>query len=227
MTFSIAGVCEETNEIGFAVATSSVCVGARCGAAVPGKCVVFSQAKTNPLLHRVGIDAFLETNDVDKALEAMISREKQPQWRQLGILSATGEASHFSGESCLDVAEGAVGKGCLALGNAVSNTKVIGAMVAGFEQASGPLAYRLISGLKSGEDAGAEIDPLQSTAIRIYGEYEFPITDLRIDKSRDPIGDMFELWEDWAPKLGDYIIRAINPDQARPSREIENVNRSA
>ena len=52
MTFSIAGRCPETGQIGFAVTTSSVCVGARVGAVTDG-CVVFSQARTDPRLHRV------------------------------------------------------------------------------------------------------------------------------------------------------------------------------
>ena len=77
MTFSIAGTCSDTGEIGYAVATSSVCVGARVGMAGPGLCVVFSQARTDPRLHQVGFDAFRRTHDAKAALTPDLVHHRQ------------------------------------------------------------------------------------------------------------------------------------------------------
>jgi len=57
MTFSLAGRCAETGQMGYVVATSSVCVGARVGAVADGV-VIFSQARTDPRLHAVGLEAW-------------------------------------------------------------------------------------------------------------------------------------------------------------------------
>ena len=100
MTFSIAGRCPETGDIGFAVTTSSVCVGARVGAVAEG-CVVFSQARTDPRLHAVGLKAWAETASAQAALNAMHTAAVAPHWRQLGVLPATGDALHLTGDSCL------------------------------------------------------------------------------------------------------------------------------
>lgn len=224
MTFSIAGTCSDTGEIGYAVATSSVCVGARVGMAGPGLCVVFSQARTDPRLHQVGFDAFRRTHDAKAALNAMRDAAIQPEWRQLGVFAMDGSSSHHTGSGCLDHAGGIQGRGCLALGNAIASAAVLEAMVSGFENTRGPLAARLIAGLKGGEQAGGEINPLQSACLRVYGEYDFPVADIRIDKHEDSIGELSALWDDWSVKADDYILRALDPGSAKPSDEIERLS---
>jgi uncharacterized Ntn-hydrolase superfamily protein len=221
MTFSIAAICPDTGEIGYAVATSSVCVGARVGAAIAGQCVVFSQARTDPRLHQHGLDAYVETGDVDDALEAMRDQASQTHWRQLGVLGRDGTGRHFTGSSCQAEADGVVGSNCLALGNAIANKAVLPAMIAGAETSTGRLAERLIAALKAGQDAGGEHDPLQSAALQVYGSHEFPLADLRIDKSDDPILELLDLWRDWSPKAAAYTVRAIDPDAAPSSDEVE------
>lgn len=222
MTFSIGAVDPESGEIGFGVATSSVCVGARVGAATPGGCVVFSQARTDPRLHQVGLDAYAASRSVDRALEAMLAAAEAPHWRQLGVLGLDGGARHATGSSCLDVSGGLAGDHCLALGNFLGSVDVLPAMVAAYETTAGPLADRLIAALAAGEKAGGECDPLQSAAVKVYGAHAFALADLRVDKSARPIEDLDALWRDWAPKSDAYVIRVLDPDAAPPSREVEH-----
>jgi len=221
MTFSIAAVCPDSAEIGFAVATSSVCVGARVGAAAADQCVVFSQARTDPRLHRHGLEAYRTTGDADAALAAMRDQAVQVHWRQLGVLGRDGVGRYFTGSSCQDVADGMVGSNCLALGNAIADKAVLPAMIAAAEAATGPLAGRLIAALKAGEDAGGEHDPLQSAALQVFAADEFPCADLRIDKSNQPILDLLDLWRDWSAKAAAYRVRALDPEAAPSSDEVE------
>lgn len=226
MTFSLAGICRDTGQIGCAVTTSSVCVGARCGR-VGRDCVVLSQARTDPRLHQVGLEAHARTGDPDAALAAMRAAATAPHWRQLGILDRSGAARHVTGASCLPACGGVAGRDCLALGNYLAGDAVLPAMVHAFEGSGGPLAERLIAGLAAGLQAGGEIDPLQSAALLVFADQDFAYADLRIDRSTTPIADLDALWQDWKGKADAYLVRALDPDAALPSREVEGTGPAA
>lgn len=220
MTFSLAGRCRDTGQIGFAVATSSVCVGARVGAVTDG-CVVFSQARTDPRLHDVGIAAWHETRDATKTLNAMHSAAVAPHWRQLGVLAQTGAGVHLTGGSCLPECGGEVGAHSLAVGNFLGSPDVLPALVDTFEATLGVLAYRLIAAMLAGEAAGSERDPLQSACVVVLGADNLRDVDLRVDASENPLSDLAVLLEDWLPKADAYRLRAVDPDAAPSSSEVE------
>lgn len=220
MTFSLAGRCTETGRIGFAVATSSVCVGARVGAIVEG-CVVFSQARTDPRLHAVGISTWQRTKDAAETLSAMREAATSAHWRQLGILTSKGVPLHYTGASCLDHCGGFEGANSLSLGNFLGSATVLPEMVRAFEEASGPLEERLQAGMLAGEAAGSEREPLQSAALKVLGDEGLMDADIRVDFSTDPLKDLGVLWRDWAPKAAAYRLRAIDPDAAPSSAEVE------
>ncbi|MBO6563039.1 MAG: DUF1028 domain-containing protein [Nisaea sp.] len=220
MTFSIAGRCLETGRIGFAVATSSVCVGARVGAVTDG-CVVFSQARTDPRLHSFGLAAWHRTADAGQTLAAMRDAATAPHWRQLGVLPFKGTPLHHTGASCLPHCGGEIGENCLALGNFLGTAEVLPEMVRAFEAATGSLEERLQAGMKAGEAAGSEKEPLQSAALKVLGSDDLMDADLRVDFSTDPLSDLVKLWQDWAPKAAAYRLRATDPDAAPSSAEVE------
>ena len=220
MTFSIAAVCQRSGQIGYAVTTSSVCVGARCGQIGPD-CVVFSQARTDPRLHANGLAAYAASNSADAALQAMKEAAVSLHWRQLGILTRSAEVAHFTGESCLPCCGGLGGAGSLALGNFLGSEDVLPAMVEGAANAAAPLAERLLAALAAGQEAGGERDPLQSAALKVLGADHLYDADLRVDKSVDPIADLAALWQDWKPKATAYRTRALAPDDAPPSSAVE------
>ena len=220
MTFSLAGRCTETRQIGFAVTTSSVCVGARVGAVAEG-CVVFSQARTDPRLHDVGLAAWRATRKADVALVAMQAAAKAPHWRQLGVLAATGPGVFVTGASCLPECGGLSGDNSLALGNFLGSADVLPALVETFEHTDGTLAMRLITAMLAGEAAGSERDPLQSAAIVVFGDEDLKDVDLRVDASATPLDDLAALVRDWLPKAAAYRLRALDPDNAPSSSEVE------
>jgi uncharacterized Ntn-hydrolase superfamily protein len=226
MTFSIAAVCQRTGELGLAVTTSSVCVGARVGRIGPN-CVVFSQARTDPRLHADALEAFAASNDAMAALEAMKAAATGLHWRQLGVLARTGEGVHFTGESCLPCCGGMAVNGLLALGNFLGSEEVLPSIIEGASREADPLAERLINALEAGLAAGGEMDPIQSAAVMILGADGLYNADLRVDKSAEPLSDLASLWQDWQPKAAAYRIRALSPDDALPSSEVEHGGASA
>jgi uncharacterized Ntn-hydrolase superfamily protein len=53
---------------------------------------------------------------------------------------------------------------------------------------------------------------LRSAALLIADRDPFPLTDLRIDFAGDPIGQLAELWQVWAPEAEAYRRRVHDPD---------------
>lgn len=220
MTFSLAGRCIETGQIGFAVTTSSVCVGARVGAVTEG-CVVFSQARTDPRLHAVGLAEWQVTRNAAAVLQAMQVAATAPHWRQLGVFPARGQGLHVTGASCLPHCGGLTGANSLALGNFLGTALVLPALVETFEQTGGSLVARLLAAMQAGEAAGSERDPLQSAAVVVMGSENLKDVDLRVDASADPLSDLADLVADWMPKAAAYRQRALDPDAAPSSSAVE------
>lgn len=225
MTYSLAGRCPETGRIGFCVATSSVAVGARVGAVETGV-VVFSQARTDPRLHKVGLRAFEDGADASGVLAAMKAAGTALHWRQLGVLTMDGPAQHHTGSSCMDHTGGLAGENSLALGNFLGSAEVLPEMVRGFETTRGTLETRLLAGMLAGETAGSERDPLQSAYLVVLGPDDLKDSDLRIDDSQTPLQDLKTLYGSWAPKADPYRLRALDPDKA-PSSSIVEGNSTA
>jgi len=84
------------------------------------------------------------------------------------------------------------------------------------------LAERLLTGMRAGELAGSEKEPLQSAALVVMGAQNLRDVDLRIDFDTDPLSAMGYLLADWLPKAAAYRVRALDPDNAPSSAEVES-----
>ena len=88
-------------------------------------------------------------------------------------------------------------------------------MVEAFGSAQGTLAERLLRALRAGLDAGGEAGPVHSAGLLVVHNASWPIVDLRVDwDERDPVGALERLYEIYAPQVGAYVDRAINPTRA-------------
>ena len=77
-----------------------------------------------------------------------------------------------------------------------------------------PLAERLVHALEEGLAAGGEIGPVRSACLMVVERESFPLIDLRVDWHDTPVGELRALWNRYAPQTGDYLIRALDPDNA-------------
>ena len=87
-------------------------------------------------------------------------------------------------------------------------------MVSGFEQASGPLAEKLLTALKAALDAGGEMGPVRSAGLLVAGRATWPHVDLRVDWSEEPVEVLCANWQVYILQVEDYLTRANNPDAA-------------
>lgn len=215
MTFSIVGRCAETGQLGIAISSSSIAVGARCPWLRAGVGAVSTQNITLPALGPQ-ILALLEAGESPNvALSQSLDSNGYGQYRQVTVIDSHGASAHFTGSEALGVHHARAGEQCVAAGNLLSSPVVIDAMVDAFEQVAGGLPDRLLAAMHAAMAAGGEAGPVHSAALSVVGDLVWPVVDLRVDWADDnPIGELDALWRAYEPQLHDYITRALDPTQA-------------
>ncbi|WP_342651287.1 DUF1028 domain-containing protein [Pseudomonas sp. REB1044] len=216
MTFSIIGRCQETGQLGIAISSSSIAVGARCPWVRAGVGAVATQNITLPALGPQILDA-LEQGQLPPAaaLDQVLSANGWSEYRQVSVIDSQGQVALFTGSQALGVHHAVAGRQCAAAGNLLSAPSVIAAMVQAFEHRDGHLADRLLAAMQAAMAAGGEAGPVHSAALKIAGELTWPLVDLRVDwAEHDPIGALERLWQAYRPQMQDYVTRALDPTTA-------------
>ncbi len=215
MTFSIAARCPETGQLGIALSSSSIAVGARCPWLQPGVGAVSSQNITLPALGQFVLSELSLGTNPSQALEKALAGNVFSEYRQLTAINVHGESAVFSGEKTLGLNHAVQGKDCVAAGNMLADKAVISAMVTAFEGATGQLANRLLAAMQAAVVAGGEAGPVHSAAMKIVGSHSWPIVDLRVDwTEQDPITELCARWQAYEPQMQAYITREMDPREA-------------
>ncbi len=215
MTFSIVGRCAETGQLGVAISSSSIAVGARCPWLRAGVGAVASQNITLPALGPQILDALEAGLEPPAALDLALSRNGYSQYRQVALLDSRGRSALFSGSEALGQHNALAGEQCVAAGNLLASPTVIAVMIQAFEQTTGLLAERLLAAMHAASAAGGEAGPVHSAALKVVDDLTWPLVDLRVDwAEQDPIGELDKLWQAYRPQMQDYVIRALDPTRA-------------
>jgi uncharacterized Ntn-hydrolase superfamily protein len=216
MTFSIVGRCAQTGQLGIAISSSSIAVGARCPWLRAGVGAVATQNVTLPALGPQILD-LLESAQLEPAaaLDRALGANAWSEYRQVTVIDARGRTAFFSGKEALGTYHAVAGAQCVAAGNMLADRGVIEAMAPAFENATGLLADRLLAAMHAAMAAGGEAGPVHSAALKIVGDLSWPIVDLRVDwADADPIGQLDGLWQAYKPQMQDYVTRALDPTAA-------------
>jgi uncharacterized Ntn-hydrolase superfamily protein len=220
MTVSLLGRCARTGRLGMAIASSSAAVAARCANVRARVGVAASQNVTDPRLGPRLLDALAAGVAAEAAVEAVAAKAPHPGFRQLAVVDAHGRSAAWSGPRALGVHGTRTGEGWAAAGNLLSSESVLEALGAAFADAGEELELeaRLLAGLAAGLEAGGEAGPLRSAGLLVADTVEWPITDLRVDWTREdgagPIAELMHLWEIWSPNRDVYVTRALDPEAA-------------
>lgn len=215
MTFSISARCAETGMFGIAVSSSSPCVAARCAHARAGVGVVASQNITDPRLGPKGLDLMADGLSAPAVLERLKAEAPHLDYRQLALVDANGRTAAFSGVRTLGIHRTAEAQDAVAAGNLLADRQVPERMVAAFRDSAGaPLGDRLLGAMRAALDAGGEEGPVRSAGMLLVRDVPWPVADLRVDWSDDPIGDLERLWARWQPEMDAYVSRALDPASA-------------
>ncbi len=215
MTLSIAARCPESGQLGIAIASSSIAVGARCPWLLAGVGAVSSQNITLPALGQ-DILALLEQGMTpQQALVSALADDRFSDYRQVTVMDASGQTALFSGAHTLGVWNAVQGENCVAAGNMLADAAVIDAMTDAFAASEGELASRLIAALQAGIDRGGEAGPVHSAAVKVVDDYTWPLVDLRVDWADSaPTAELLRLWQAYEPQMQAYVTRALDPREA-------------
>jgi uncharacterized Ntn-hydrolase superfamily protein len=148
-------------------------------------------------------------------MTAIVSAESLIGWRQLTAIDKSGATATWSGDQTLGVHATAEGLDCVAAGNLLADSNVPMAMVVAFaDRPHEELGDRLMAALAEGLRAGGEAGPVHSAGLVIVSDVTWPVTDLRVDWSADPVAELNALWSLWRPQADAYRVRALDPAAA-------------
>lgn len=214
-TFSVAGRCEKTGDLGLVVTSSSPAVGARCAHIQYNTGIVLSQNVTDPRLATIGLEAMKQGFLATEAVETMKAASSYLEYRQLAAVDTNGNSSVFTGRHALGVSGEFSAKNVACVGNLLSDPNIPKAMGETFiANKHLDLAERLLASIEKGFEMGGELDDEHSIALLLYSNTPFPYIDLRIDYSDQPLLDLKQLLSVYTPQALDYQVRALDPTRA-------------
>jgi uncharacterized Ntn-hydrolase superfamily protein len=199
-TFSIVGFDPETKELGIAVQSKFLGVGAVVPWAKAGVGAVATQSYANTSYGPRGLEYMASGKTAQETVELLIADDEDRELRQFGIVDANGNAATYTGTCCYDWAGGVTGKNYAAQGNILVSEETVEAMGDTFEKSEGTLAHRLITALDAGQAAGGDSRGKQSAAVLIvkekggYGGFNDRALDLRVDDHPEPIKELIRIY---------------------------------
>ena len=198
-TFSIVAADPRTNEIGIAVQSKFLSVGAVVPWVRAGTGAIATQAFANTAYGPRALDLLARGDSPEAVAHALVSEDAGRADRQFGIVDASGRSWSFTGEQCIPFAGGIAGEGFAAQGNCLAGPAVVEALASAFAASRGHLADRLVAALAAAQAAGGDKRGQQSAALVIekpkggYAGFNDRYVDLRVDDHPAPIAELARL----------------------------------
>lgn len=250
MTFSIVGFDPGNGDLGVAVASKFLAVGAVVPWARAGVGAVATQSWANTDYGPDGLSLMGQSLSAAQALDAVVEGDEGRDDRQAGFVDARGGVATFTGSKCSDWAGGITGEGFAVQGNILTGEQVVSEMARAFAVTDGDLCDRLLAALLAGDAAGGDRRGKQSAALLVVregGGYEGRndrYIDIRVDdhpEAATELARVFELWDqtilvrsdpslEATPELVSEVQRrlaALGRYGGEPTGEYDQATRSA
>lgn len=225
-TFSIVARDPATGDLGVGVQSKYFGVGWVVPHAKAEVGALATQARGNILYGPQGLGLLESGVAPEVAIERLLADDPLREQRQVGLVSARGEAASYTGSETLPWSGGKTGDGYAVQGNLLAGPEVVDAMAAAFETTEGELAGRLVAALAAGQAAGGDARGRQSAALLVvrsgagYMGANDRLVDLHVEDHPTPIKELHRLL---GIRLSQVAIenahRAI--DTARDSDDLE------
>jgi uncharacterized Ntn-hydrolase superfamily protein len=201
VTFSIVACDLEAGQLGVAVASKFLAVGAVVPWLETGAGAIATQALANTRYGSDGLARLRGGASASEALAAVLAADEGRDDRQAGFVDAQGRAATHTGARCMDWEGGRTGAGYAVQGNILTGPGVVAAMAEAYEAGSGSLAERLLLALAAGDAAGGDRRGRQSAALAVvapgagYGGEDDSLVDLRVDDHPGPVPELKRLYD--------------------------------
>ena len=201
-TFSVVAADPRTGEVGVAVQSRFLAVGAVVPWAQAGVGAVATQSLANTTYGPEGLRLLAAGKSPDDVVKTLTEKDPARAVRQLGVVSADGRAATFTGAECHAWAGGRLGSNFAVQGNILAGEAVVQAMAESLEKSEGgELAQRMIDALAAGQAAGGDKRGMQSAALLVvregwgYAGLSDRYRDLRVDDHATPIAELQRLYD--------------------------------
>lgn len=232
VTFSIVAFDPDTHELGIAVQSKFLAVGAVVPWAKAGVGAIATQSFANTSYGPEGLRLLADGLDPTAVAAQLSAEDPEREKRQFGIVDATGRAATYTGKECFEWAGGFVGRHYCAQGNILAGPKVVEGIAQSFDGSSGQLADRLVAALHGGQRYGGDRRGMQSASLLVvkekggYAGFNDRYIDLNVDDHPRPIEELERLL-----KLYKLYFR-IEPPRLRRldvglTRELQGILRRA
>jgi len=206
VTFSIVAADPRTGEVGCAVQSKYLAIGAVTPWVRVGVGAVATQAMG--VVARNGeraLAALAQNLDPAAAIEDALADDHDRDIRQLGAVAADGRAAAFTGAGCGEWAGHMVEDWFAVQGNMLASAGVLPAMRRTFLETVAPLPERMMAALEAAQAAGGDRRGQQAAALIVEqrgaadGSREGidRICDLRVDDHSEPILELRRLLTLW------------------------------
>jgi uncharacterized Ntn-hydrolase superfamily protein len=198
-TYSIVAYDEETGQLGVAVQSHWFSVGTLVPWIKAGVGAVATQSFVKVEYGPNGLKLMGKGFSAKDALKILVEEDENSNVRQVGMVSAQGDASAFTGENCIQYAGHIVGKNYTVQANLMASATVPTAMVRAYEMTEGELVDKLMAALEAAQKEGGDIRGKQSAAIVVTTgkptgiDWKDKLFDLRIEDHPEPIVEMKRL----------------------------------
>ena len=199
MTFSIVARDIQAGELGIAVQSKFLAVGAVVPWARAGIGAIATQSWANTTYGPRGLELLASGLSASETLTQLTRDDEGRALRQVGIIGANGAPATFTGDECYPWAGGHAGEHYTCQGNILVGEQTILAMARTFEETTGKLCDRLVSALAAGQAAGGDSRGQQSAALLVvregagYSGFNDRFIDLRVDDHPYPIDELHRL----------------------------------
>ncbi len=228
-TFSIVALDPASGELGIAVQSKFLAVGNAVPWAKAGIGAIATQSYANTAYGPDGLALLAQGFSAQETIEKLTAADPDRDLRQVGIVSARGDAATFTGAKCHDWAGGRTGEHYAAQGNILVSEATINAMAETFEQTAGALAERLLAALSAGQAAGGDKRGQQSASLLVvkekggYGGFNDILIDLRVDDHPAPIEELHRLYDLHLLYFSKSPESELIPITADVARELQTV----
>jgi len=204
-TFSIVAFDPATGDLGIAVASKVLGVGAIVPFAKANVGAIATQSAANTGYGPEGLKLLESGKSAAETLQQLTEADSRRATRQVGIVDARGHAATFTGTNCNAWAGGITGDHFAVQGNILTGEEVVKAMGEAYEKArkveATELADWLMAALQAGESAGGDKRGKQSGALLVvrekanYDRKHDRYIDLRVEDHPEPVKELSRLLE--------------------------------
>jgi len=199
VTFSIVALDPATGDLGVAVQSKFLAVGAVVPWARAGVGAVATQSYANVTYGPEGLDHLAAGRTATETLRRLTAADELREERQVGVVDARGGSASHTGRNCFAWAGGRLGDGFAAQGNILAGPSVVDGLADTFLAGGRPFPELLVDCLVAADAAGGDRRGRESASLLVvrsgggYGGGNDRWIDLRVDHHDDPIGELGRL----------------------------------